>query len=205
MRGPLSCVLLTVALLATASCERPIACPTAPRPAPLPPAGVWSVPPPAGEAVLPGTYVQLPSRAGDEVFATIERSLWNRQLPRFFNGYQRWHFYKAPLIEQLGDGMAMPRTVLEQTITGHRLVWSQRPHAGASMVAMLFSPADELLSVAVEGADCEPGRSDCAWNGGMIIYVPKGKAGPDRIEPLRSWGHTNGARRERPERIVELP
>ena len=191
--------MLAVVLSAAAGCARQTACPPAAS-APLP-----KVAPAAAKGAL-DDYVELPYRASFEAYQAVERDLWARSLPRFFKGYQRRHFYDGPLVSQVASGFTFPPgAVLERAVTGERLMWSRRPHDGNSMVALLLSPSDELLSVALVGGDCALGGKDCPDGIGLVIYTPKGKASPDRIDPLRAWAKANGAYSQRPERVVQLP
>ncbi|RZL85646.1 MAG: hypothetical protein EOP66_00845 [Sphingomonas sp.] len=197
---------LAMMLMALASCAQTVACPAPPADlAQAPQRSSGEVAFLAAKADLAKTYVELPSRAGDEAYEAIQSDLWKRRLPRFFGRYQRYHFYKAPIVDQLADGMRMPRTVLEEKVLGSRLISSRRPHDGNSQVAMLFGYSDELLAVAVVGGDCAPVLEDCVWDMGLTIYVPKGTPSRERIELLRTWAVANGLPRERPDRIVELP
>lgn len=129
----------------------------------------------------------------------------HRRLSRFLGSRGKEQIGRERLEVIVGDGFNGFREVMESdTYPFHRLWFSFRPHYADQRTAFIVSRENKILALASVYVDCPPfGRCDPFGAFAVHIYVPRGKATPDLIEPLRTW-----AREEvwapGPEQIIEL-
>lgn len=183
------------------------ACGPAARTDPAPPAPTLKPAPKAAPAVR---WVKLPHRAKSDAMDELspdETDGPRRKLTRFLGARGKDQVGLDRLEVIVSDGFNGAREVLESDTHPFYRVWfSFRPHEAFQHTAFVVSRENEILAVASVHVDCPP-EAFCDVSGPLAlhIYVPKGKATPDRIEPLRNWAKQEEIWAPAPEQVIELP
>lgn len=191
-----SSVICCAAVVLLAGCKEQ----AAPPPAPAPKTQA-ATPAPEPEMVL------LPLRASNEA---VER--FHDRLPQKVDAFLGPKGDEVVHLERLDmqvvAGLSGAINVLESPTEFYRVIYSFRPHYAAQQTAVLVSLQDEILAVAHVRVDCSltkpPAQCDPFENFAVYIYVPKGKATPERLKPLSDWG-SKGTNPFRPVHVIELP